>query len=105
MLRNKVCILFLAIGVVSGAFFGLTRAKATSPEGGTSAGEQPASVYYDEFWQATGAVVSTGSGYRDFNPASHVNTPVAGELSDGNVTIAPKLVIKKWTVHGHIHFE
>ncbi len=107
--KNKKYIFFLILGVTSGVFFGLTKAKATSPAGEISAGEQPASVYYDEFWQATDAVVSTGAGYRTFNPAGHLPAPqapqIAAELIDGNVTIMPKLVVRKWTVHGHIHFE
>jgi hypothetical protein len=109
MVKNKMYILFLILGIACGVFFGLAKAKANTPEGKISQGEQPASVYYDEFWQATDAVVSTDAGYRTFSPAGHSLAPqiprIAAELSDGNATIMPKLVVRKWTVHGHIHFK
>ncbi len=109
MSKNKIYFLLFVLGLGLGIFFGLRSVRASSPEGETSGGEQPASVYYDEFWQATQAVVSTGSGYANFEPSTHNNTPKAGEIvdtPDGKaVNLFPKMVVTRWNVHGHIHFE
>jgi hypothetical protein len=96
----------LIIGVTAGVSFGLIRARASSPEGELSGGEQPASVYYDETWNATDALVSTSAGYKSFDPSVHSQTPTAAEFdSNDKISLFPKFVVKGWTVHGHIHFE
>ena len=106
MARNKLYLLFLIIGVTAGVAFGLIKARASSSEGETSGGEQPASVYYDETWNATDALVSSSLGYKTFDPSAHNPTQTAAEFdSDGKVSVFPKFVVKEWTVHGHIHFE
>jgi hypothetical protein len=112
MRKNKIYLLLFILGLGIGIFSGLSKARASSPEGQTSGGEQPASVYFDEFWQATGAIVSTVSGYQGFDPSRRANTPVAGRLEKLNnpsrgwvARLFPKMVVTKWKVHGHIHFE
>ncbi|MDD5668410.1 MAG: hypothetical protein PHE58_00040 [Candidatus Omnitrophica bacterium] len=100
----------LSIGLLAGVSFGLNKAKASSPEGETSAGEANASVNYDEYWQASQSVVSTTSGYQTFNPLNHGNTPTSATIASVEagkwaVTLQPKMVVTKWKVHGHIHFE
>ncbi|MDD2703227.1 MAG: hypothetical protein PHC33_04405 [Candidatus Omnitrophica bacterium] len=109
-MRKKMAysILFL-IGIGAGVIFGLHKARASSPEGETSGGEQPASVYYDEFWQATGAAVSSNGGYVNVDPSGHAETAVAAAWTTADnvsqVNLLPKMVVTQWTVHGHIHFE
>jgi len=107
---RKIYFLFLILGLGMGILWGLGRAKASSPEGESSGGEQPASVWYDEFWQATQAVVSTENGYRNFNPSTHNNTDTAAKFEDASkdqrrAGLLPKMVVTKWKVHGHIHFR
>lgn len=106
---KKTYIILFLIALVAGLVFGLNRARASSPEGETSGGE-PAKVWYDEFWQASEAVVSSNIGYTRVNPANRGDTGVAASWetdADGNsrVTVLPKIVVTQWTVHGHIHFE
>jgi hypothetical protein len=105
MAKNKLYFLFLIIGVTAGVSFGLIKARASLPEGETSGGEQPASVYYDETWSATDAVVSTSNGYKSFNPSAHSPTQIAAKFDSGKISLFPKFVVKEWTVHGHIHFQ
>jgi hypothetical protein len=110
MEKKKVCIVLFLIGIGAGVVFGLHKARASSPEGEGSGGEQPASVYYDEFWQASDAVVSSNTGYTPMNPANHAESGVAAAWDTGadgisRVRILPKMVVTQWTVHGHIHFE
>jgi len=109
MKRNKIYFLLLVIGVTAGVFWGLLKARADTPEGKSSQGEDPASVYYDETWNATGAVISTKRGYANFDPSVHQSTAIAAEFengpSDERIKVFPKFVVKEWTVHGHIHFE
>ena len=100
-------IVFLVFGIGIGVVFGLNKARASSPEGEISGGEQPASVYYDESWQATEAYVSTSLGYKPMpttDIVNHRDTDVAANLTTGQV-VFPKMVVTQWTVHGHIHFE
>ncbi|MFA5363121.1 MAG: hypothetical protein WC335_07795 [Candidatus Omnitrophota bacterium] len=109
MWKKKAYIILLMIGIGAGILFGLHKARASSPENETSGGEQPASVYYDEFWQATEAVVSSNNGYTSMNPSGHAETVVAAAWTTTNnvsqVSLLPKMVVTQWTVHGHIHFE
>jgi len=109
MARKRLYFIFLIIGVTAGISFGLIKARASNPEGEVSGGEQPASVFYDETWDATDAVVSTLAGYRSFDPtapSAHNQTQIAAQFdTDGNITLLPKFVVREWTVHGHIHFE
>ncbi len=109
MLKNKIYFLFLVLGLCTGVFFALNKAKASSPQGETSGGEQPASVYYDEHWKATEALVSSTTGYTTMDPSTHNNTNTAGQFEDTaggwRVELFPKMVVTKWKVHGHIHFE
>jgi hypothetical protein len=111
--RKKLYILLLMVGAGTGIFFGLHRARASTPENENSGGEQPASVYYDEFWQASDAVVSSNTRYVRMSAtdlANHTDTgTAAGWDTDGTgvsrVRMLPKMVVTQWTVHGHIHFE
>ena len=110
MVKKKMYSIVLMIGIGAGIVFGLHKARASSPQEETSGGEQPASVYYDEFWQASEAVVSSNTGYRQMNPADHDESGVAAAWDTGDdglsrVRILPKMVVTQWTVHGHIHFE
>lgn len=106
---RKIYLLLFILGLGIGIFFGLSKVKASTPVGETSGGEQPASVYYDEHWQATQAAVSTESGYQNFDPSIHGNTSTAGKIENTSggwiVRLFPKMVVTKWKVHGHIHFE
>ena len=107
--------LFLAASIalfVLGGLLGIfsNNLQASPPEGEVSGGEQPASVYYDEHWRATESYVATKNGYLSFDPSSHMDTPVTGEIvtttADGPYCILqPDMVTTKWKVHGHIHFE
>jgi hypothetical protein len=107
--RRELYFLLFILGVCAGIFFGINKVRASSPEGETSGGEQPASTYYDEFWQATEAVVSTAGGFAQFNPSTHNNTGTAARFRNtpgGWVAdIFPKMVVTRWRVHGHIHFR
>lgn len=109
MKKNRIYTLLFVLGLIGGLFFGLNKLRASNPEGEISGGEQPASVYYDEFWQAVQALVSTETGYQNFNPTSHNNTSTAAKIEDTSggwlVRVSPKMVVTKWKVHGHIHFE
>ncbi len=116
------------VGLIAGIAAGMHALQASSPEGESSGGESPASVSYDEKWKATEALVSSSSGYKLFYPygkspvppyvsyplsGDPVNktTPVAASFSTSTETgtakaeILPKMVVTKWKVHGHIHFE
>ncbi|MDP8229801.1 MAG: hypothetical protein P9L93_01710 [Candidatus Gorgyraea atricola] len=106
--------LFLAASIalfVLGGVLGIfsNNLQASPPEGEVSGGEQPASVYYDEHWKATQSYVATKNGYASFDPSSRMDTPVTGEIErtpEGPYCILqPDMVITKWKVHGHIHFE
>jgi hypothetical protein len=111
------CVCLFCIGVISGVFNGTHSIMASTPEGEVSGGEQPASVYYDEHWRAIQAYVATETGYNMINPASKLDTPLTGiiatqaiSINGENVDVAyvslqPDMVITKWEVHGHIHFE
>jgi len=112
------CVCLFCVGIILGIFSGKYKLMASSPESETSGGEQPASVYYDEHWQAIEAYVATQNGYSQINPAGKSDTPVTGvietetiAINDGDdvdiayVLLQPDMVITKWKVHGHIHFE
>ncbi len=106
--------LFLAAAIVLFVLGGLlgvfsNNLQASSPEGEVSDGEDPASVYYDEHWKATESYVATNNGYASFDPSSRMDTPITGQIkNDGSgdyCSLQPDMVITKWKVHGHIHFE
>lgn len=107
--------LFLAASIVLFVLGGLlgifsNNLQASTPVGEVSDGEQPASVYYDEHWRATESYVATEGGYASFDPSSHMDTPVTGKIEtpavgDPYCSLQPDMVITKWKVHGHIHFE
>ncbi|MFH0913133.1 MAG: hypothetical protein V1884_02490 [Candidatus Omnitrophota bacterium] len=118
---NKIYCALFVIGLCAGLFFALNKARALTPEGESSQGESPSSVAYDESWKATQTLVSTSSGYQYFYPygsspayplpalPTSQQTPTAGQLENTNggwvEGIFPKLVVTKWSVHGHIHFR
>ncbi len=110
MEKKKVYVVLLLMGIGAGIMFGLSKARASSPERETSGGE-PAKTCYDEFWQASEAIVSSDTGYTRVNPANHGDTgTAAGWDTDpatgaSRVRVLPKMVVTQWTVHGHIHFE
>jgi len=106
--------LFLAAAIVLFVLGGLlgvfsNNLEASSPEGEVSDGEDPASVYYDEHWKATESYVATNNGYASFDPSSRMDTPITCHIkNDGSgdyCSLQPDMVITKWKVHGHIHFE
>ena len=114
-----ICVIFFCLGAVLGVFSIRDELRASSPVGEISMGEQPASVYYEEHWQAVGSYLATEEGYQFFDPSTHDNTPVTGKIQvtpivmvEGGIPInvphtilEPDMVISKWKVHGHIHFE
>lgn len=108
MSKNKIYLLLFILGLSVGIFFGLNRVRASPPEGETSGGDQPASVYFDEHWRATQAIVSTESGFVNFSDFNSLTSP-AGRIENTPggwlVRVFPKMVVTKWRVHGHIHFE
>ena len=95
MRKNKIYLLMFILGLGLGIFFGLNKVKASSPVNEPSGGETTASVYYDEYWQATRAIINTDTGYQEFT----------GFNGSTTATARPKMVVTKWKVHGHIHFE
>ena len=111
MVKGRVRFFFLLfmVGLVAGLLIGLNKVMATSPVDEVSGGEAVASVWYDEHWRAIRAVVSSEDGYDYFNPSTHNDTEVAGrmeQIDDVWITsLYPKMVVTKWRVHGHIHFE
>ena len=121
MKNRNLLFLFLSMtlffsGVILGLFSFTGNLRASSPEGETSAGEG-ASVFYDEHWRAVGAYAATETGYAFLNPSTGAASPVAGKIelisisTAGGVvtvphtTLEPDMVITKWKVHGHVHFE
>ncbi|PIV39089.1 MAG: hypothetical protein COS29_04505 [Candidatus Omnitrophica bacterium CG02_land_8_20_14_3_00__42_8] len=112
-----ICVIFFCLGAVLGVFSIRDELRASSPVGEISMGEQPASVYYEEHWQAVGSYLATEEGYQFFDPSTHGDTPVTGKIqlmpmTAGGIPInvpytilEPDMVISKWKVHGHIHFE
>lgn len=103
-------LLFLT-SVSMGVFIGIQQLRASTPT--VSGGESPASVYYDETWKATNAVVSSynkatdRSRFTEVNPATKNATGVAAHVKNPSpgVQVYPKMVVTRWTVHGHIHFQ
>ncbi len=107
----------LALGFYIGIFLPIENLGASIPEGEVSGGEQPASVYYDEHWKATEAYVSTESGYKSMDPSAGMDSVICGKISVFPIatsfgpadvpqtTLEPDMVMTKWNVHGHIHFE
>ena len=114
-----ICVIFFCLGAVLGVFSIRDELRASSPAGEISMGEQPASVYYEEHWQAVGSYIATEKGYQFFDPSTHGNTPVTGKIQSVPMMVGgqgipinvlytilhPDMVISKWKVHGHIHFE
>lgn len=109
MRLRKVYFLLFILGLGAGVFFALNNARASNPQGEVSGGEQPASVYYDESWKASDALVSKDGGYQAVDISSRQDTPKAGQLEKvgdaWSVKVFPKMIVTKWKVHGHIHFQ
>ncbi|MCX5708676.1 MAG: hypothetical protein NTY14_06890 [Candidatus Omnitrophica bacterium] len=104
MTRNKAYLLFLIIGVAAGVSFGIIKARADSPEP-PEVSKEVATVFYDEMWNCTSAVVSSETGYKNFDPHAQPQTGTAAKFEDDKIKVFPKFVVREWTVHGHIHFE
>lgn len=122
-IKKRTYVLLFILGLVAGVFFGLQKAKASSPEGEAST-TGGITYYYDESWKATQAIVSRKAGanyrYEYFYPygeppayplpnePTDKQTDPAAELGTddggGIVKLFPKMVVTKWKVHGHIHF-
>ena len=105
MAKNKLLFLLLLVGLFTGVSFGLIKAKASNPnDDDVRAGEQPASVYYDEKWTAIGTTSGNGA-WGTFIPKV-ASSPVTVTMAPIDyVKNFPKMVVTKWKVHGHIHFE
>ena len=113
--KSKVYLLLFGLGLSTGILFAVGKVKASSPEGEVSTA--PINMYYDEYWQATNSVVSSASGFVEFNPSAHANTGTAAKLEKQNedpvtgiftgwiVRVFPKMVVTRWRVNGHIHME
>jgi len=100
MSKKKIYFFLFILGLSLGIFWGINKVRASSPEGETSGGEQPASVYYDEYWQATRALVYIEDGMtQGFEEFTDFNEP-----TPTTTTTKHKMVVTKWKVHGHIHF-
>lgn len=109
--------IIFCLGCLCGVFYFMREAGASDPEGEISGGERNASVTWDEHWQAVTAYVATENGYSEIDPSTHDDSGVCGKInyapivtSEGNVNVPyvslePDMVITKWKVHGHIHFE
>lgn len=126
--RKVYYFLLFILGLSIGVFFGLNKVMASTPG---SLSTEPASVFYDEIWKATETVVSTPAGYKYFypygnppayptallpgTPPTNTQTSVAaGNAPNGVLTtgvapftqpIFPKMIVTKWKILGHIHFE
>ena len=101
MKKGLIFILLLVFGIVGGIFFGISKARATSPVGEISAGESTPSVTYDEYWRAASALTTINAGAGGtVKWATFSNFP-----NDTNPSEQPKMVVTKWIVHGHIHFR
>lgn len=107
-IKKRTYVLLFILGLTAGIFFGLQKAKASSPEGEAST-LGGLTYYYDEFWQATQALVSRAGGFGYQNISNTVGDSTSGSaavLNKTNNTVErfPKMVVTKWKVHGHIHF-
>ncbi|MEW6008076.1 MAG: hypothetical protein AB1629_00360 [Candidatus Omnitrophota bacterium] len=116
-----ICIgLSLSLGIIAGFLYMAARLEASDPIGEVSAGESPASVYYDEHWQAIEAYYwsEPDKEFKSFNPDTSAQAPEQSvKLYEENSSYAPGTVklpvirgqaimkVTKWRVHGHIHFE
>jgi len=105
--KNKIYFLFV-LGLSLGILFAINKVKASSPE--SDASSYPISMYYDEYWQATNSIVSSANGFVELNPSSRGPTGTAASLDNATtygwvVRVFPKMVVTRWRVRGHIHFE
>lgn len=110
-------IIIFCLGCLCGVFYFTREAKASDPEGEVSGGEPNASVTYDEHWRAVTAYVATENGYSEIDPSTKVDSDISGKIDSVSiatpggpvnvpyVSLEPDMVITKWKVHGHIHFE
>jgi len=102
-----VFILGLSFGILSG----VRRLEASSAQGENSLGEDPPSVVWHEYWKATEGYVSSKSGYQKINISPDGSSSVvSGKIEkrfnqDAEVEVYPDMVVKKWEIHGHIHFR
>lgn len=101
-------ILLFLTGIIFGnAFFSLRRANASAP----STSQGTSQIFYDESWTAdevyvTEVVNDTDLFYRRRGLA---NLPaISGAVistANGSYALQPNMVVKRWKVHGHIHFQ
>jgi hypothetical protein len=123
--------LYLALALLSsmiGVMAGRHQAAATTPLGessNVSGAEQPASTWFDEYWQADKVVVSWGQfnaghghhhwgagwSYGLTNVTDFSKLPrISGQLMVNNdriwtVTLMPQMRVTRWAVHGHMHLQ
>jgi hypothetical protein len=106
---RRYYILIFVLGLTMGVVFVFSQARANPSKGEISGGEVTASVVYDETWQAISALVSSATGFVAYDPTGSTRTGVAAKFSSSGasatVEIAPKMLVTKWRVHGHIHFR
>ena len=114
MKKNNFTILLVGgglAGIIFGALFTASKAKASEPVVPTPSGIPAASVIYDEKWVATEVCYATASGYYKCDDPSVVanNNTMAGQLGyyDGvpYVVYHPKVKVSRWHVYGHMHFS
>lgn len=112
--KSRWVLAIFVFGLIAGVIFGIGKVRATSPINEASQGN--VGMYYNEIWDATEALVSTdsGTGFTTVpitnSAGSTVNQVSAkfskvtsGSGSSYEVTVAPKMIVTKWKVHGHIH--
>ena len=121
--KKKIYVLFLTLGICGGLFWGLRGAKADAPPSNIAIAPA-ATAFYDERWRAEQAVVSQsavvspppGPGYISVPIDLSAADPTIPDVANYKVTTlegktirqverAPKMVITRWRVTGHIHFE
>lgn len=104
--KNKIYLLLFGLGLSAGILFAIGKVKASTPEGEVATA--PINMYYDEHWRAVKSVVSSDSGFVEFDPSTGNDTATAAKIDNNTgfgyiVRVFPKMVITKWKVNGHIH--
>ena len=106
----------LLTAAAAGLVAGVVSVMATGPAGEESPrgrAEYPASVYYDEHWAAAGALVTSANsstGFQAVDPSKGAASETAALIrKDGDgkwgTAVQPRMVVTRWRVHGHIHFQ
>lgn len=104
-MKKRLYVAIFLVGITMGVFWGMTKVKASSPVNESSGGEDTASVYYDESWKAERALVSSPTaGYYDADISNNGDTSTSAQMQGGS-NVFPKMVVTRWKVHGHIHFQ